>query len=404
MEREGLPFAELKSKLLDAVEELSFGVAEEVDGLHGIADDEDGAACGIGPRFDERGDEFVLTPAGVLELVDKEVMDIVADGLGGVGGEIVFAAQNTAGDLSDLNEVDGAGFCEYCFQFCRGVAEKEKARANDLPVFFGVASGREIADVGESFVKTGDIGELVDEVFEAKLLVAMLSRESETDVDLLAEFAVIVEEQAGEAEAGSASVFESLAVFAGAAGEIGSLGEIFELDCAMLACELRKLVGFLCSAGDFVEELFETVEGGTNGVAEGTLEMLAEGLPVFLTAEDEVEHPAVALAEHSDEEVFEFLPAIISPEKESPDGVAEIGMSGIPESMKGGAGGVAIEFCGTFVDLEVVAEAGMDGLLDGEIATEGVDGGDAELRGELQEAPVALLGVPERACGESLYG
>ena len=90
-------------------------------------------------------------------------------------------------------------------------------------------------------------------------------------------------------------------------------------------------------------------------------------------------HPAVALAEHLDEKLFQLLPVVVAPEEKVLDGVAEFGMFGIAELLEGGARSTAVEFSRSFVDLQIVADAGVDGLLDGEVAAEGVDGGDAEL-------------------------
>ncbi len=100
----------LKANGLDARKELGVGVAEEVDGLHGVADHEAGAARALGPGGDEAGEQLVLAAAGVLKLVDEQVADAVGDGERGVGGQAVFAAEHALGDLRDLGEVDRAGF------------------------------------------------------------------------------------------------------------------------------------------------------------------------------------------------------------------------------------------------------------------------------------------------------
>ena len=65
-------------------------------------------------------------------------------------------AQDTAGDLRDFNEIYGAGLSEDGLQFSGSVPEKKEAGADDLPIFFGVAGGREVAEGVESFVETGD--------------------------------------------------------------------------------------------------------------------------------------------------------------------------------------------------------------------------------------------------------
>ena len=73
----------------------------------------------------QRGNELVLTAAGVLELVDKQMADIVGDGQRGVAGQIVFAAEDLLGNLRDFNEVDRAGLCEDRLQLGGCVAQAE---------------------------------------------------------------------------------------------------------------------------------------------------------------------------------------------------------------------------------------------------------------------------------------
>src|SRR5271157_6664953 len=69
-----------KANFLHAREKLGIGVAEEVNGLHGVADNEAGAALALGPGSDKTGEQLVLVAAGVLELVDQQMADAVGDG------------------------------------------------------------------------------------------------------------------------------------------------------------------------------------------------------------------------------------------------------------------------------------------------------------------------------------
>jgi len=82
----------------DAGEELGVCVAEEVNGLHGVADNETTAAFALRPGGDEAAEEFVLAAAGVLKLVDEDVVDAVGDGKSGVGGQAV-------GTLEDVRAI-----------------------------------------------------------------------------------------------------------------------------------------------------------------------------------------------------------------------------------------------------------------------------------------------------------
>ena len=83
---------------------------------------------------------------------------------------------------------------------------------------------------------------------------------------------------------------------------------------------------------------------------------------------------------------------------------ARKGAVGAVDLLKRLAGGAAIELVGLVVDAEAAAEAGEQRLLEGEIAAEGVDGGDAELGGLIEEVPAEGLGVGESAAGEGLHG
>jgi hypothetical protein len=49
-------------------------------------------------------------------------------------------------------------------------------------------------------------------------------------------------------------------------------------------------------------------------------------------------------------------------------------MCSITNPLQRGACSTAIDFSGPFANLQIVADAGVDGLLDGKVATEGVDG------------------------------
>ena len=177
--------------------------------------------------------------------------------------------------------------------------------------------------------------------------------------------------------------------------EIGELGEgLKAIGGALLAGEAGEGEGFVAGAGDLVEELAEIGERLLDGSREGAFEALAEGIPVLLAFEDEVVHPAVAALEHLDELVFHLLPVVVAPKKKSFDGGAE-GWVGAVDLLERLAGGAAIELFGLVVDAESVAEAGEERLLKGEVAAEGVDGGDAELGGLIEEVPAEGLGVSE---------
>ena len=90
---------QFESHLLYAREQFGVCIAEEIDGLHGVADDKEGTARGIGPCRDESADEAVLAAAGVLELVNQQVTDSVGDTERGFAGQAVFVFENAKRDL-----------------------------------------------------------------------------------------------------------------------------------------------------------------------------------------------------------------------------------------------------------------------------------------------------------------
>src|SRR5215469_17488458 len=110
--------------LLHAAKQLGLGVAKKVDGLHRVADHEDGSACAIRPCVNQRSDELVLPPTRILKFVDEQVPDIVGNRKRGVGGQLILAAKNALCDLRNFDKIDGASFGEHCLQFARGVTEK----------------------------------------------------------------------------------------------------------------------------------------------------------------------------------------------------------------------------------------------------------------------------------------
>ncbi len=182
----------------DARKKFGVGVAEKVDGLHGVADHKAGAARALGPGGDEAGEQLVLAAAGVLELIDQQMADAVGDGQRGVGGQAVVALEHVLGDLRDLDEVHGSGLGKDDLQLGCGLAQQREAGLHDLPVLFGVARGRQSADGGEGAFEAGNGGERGNQGEEAALFALAVGREAESLIDLLAECAIAGEQQCGQ--------------------------------------------------------------------------------------------------------------------------------------------------------------------------------------------------------------
>ena len=77
-------------------EQADLGLAEAVDGLHGIAHGEEAVAVAGLPAGGEAAQQVELGARGVLEFVHQDVAQAVVQGQGQVGGGLV-RAQRQAG-------------------------------------------------------------------------------------------------------------------------------------------------------------------------------------------------------------------------------------------------------------------------------------------------------------------
>ncbi len=66
-------------------------------------------------------------------------------------------------------------------------------------------------------------------------------------------------------------------------------------------------------------------------------------------------HPAVALAEHFDEQVLHLLPVVVTPQQQGFDSFAQ-DLIGLADFLEGLAGCAAIEFVGLLGDAQAAAE------------------------------------------------
>ncbi len=145
---------DIKAGIAQAHKELGICIAEEINGLHGIADHEERAPCSIGPCGYETAKQAVLAAAGILRLVHQQVTNAIGDVDGRVTGLPVAACEYTLRDLRYLDEVDRACFSEGRNQLSDGMAQQGKACPNDCPVFFGVPRRRQAAQIAERFFET----------------------------------------------------------------------------------------------------------------------------------------------------------------------------------------------------------------------------------------------------------
>src|SRR3974377_1946718 len=65
-----------------------------------------------------------------------------------------------------------------------------------------------------------------------------------------------------------------------------------------------------------IEEIIQLVNRLGDSMAKRPLQALAQSIPIRFPLQNKGVHPAVALAEHLDELVFEVMPVVIAPEQQ----------------------------------------------------------------------------------------
>ena len=123
---------------------------------------------------------------------------------------------------------------------------------------------------------------------------------------------------------------------------------------------------------------------------------LAQLIPVLAAGQNKGMHPAVAFAEHVHQQLLHLLPVVVAPQEER-FSCCTHGRAGNSDFLKGTASRAAVKLSGLLCDFETASEAGDERLLQCEIAAEGVDGGDAQLRGQIKQIPAEALRMFESA-------
>ena len=122
-----------------ADESLDACLAEEVDGLAWVADQEDGLPVAV-PTLGKEFDEFVLGGGGVLHLVDEEVLEACAES----GGEVFWAGvggEGVAGEEAEFGEVALVARGEDELEFDQRTAQNAEEGFSDGPLVCGVVGG-----------------------------------------------------------------------------------------------------------------------------------------------------------------------------------------------------------------------------------------------------------------------
>ena len=79
--------------------------------------------------------------------------------MSGVAGLVVVAVEHAESDLRHLDEIGHAGLGKVDLQLCGRMAQQDETCADDLPVFLGVAGGRQGTNGGERGFEAGNSGE-----------------------------------------------------------------------------------------------------------------------------------------------------------------------------------------------------------------------------------------------------
>ncbi len=139
VENEPFIVSQFEAAISHAREQLWIRVAERVNGLHRVTDQEDGATVLIAPRRHEAAEKLILASTRVLELVDQEVANVISGSECDLRGEFIFVLKHLLCDLSYFSEIDDACLGKDGSQVARCLAQQCEACLDDLPIFVRVA-------------------------------------------------------------------------------------------------------------------------------------------------------------------------------------------------------------------------------------------------------------------------
>ena len=174
--------------LADAQEESDVGLAEAVDRLHRVADDEQRPAVVRHPAARQFFDQADLARAGVLEFIDQQVADAVVERLGQIGRRFVVA-ERQAGAGGDFDEIDLAGFLKGQPQLPGGQPQQAGETLDGGPFAVAQFRLRQLDQHGQRLFQPGDAAQLGEQVEHGLFLVGefLVGRKTEALVDRLAQ-------------------------------------------------------------------------------------------------------------------------------------------------------------------------------------------------------------------------
>ncbi len=368
-------------------EALDAGLAEEVDGLLGVADEEDGLAVAV-PALGEELEELVLRGGGVLHLVDEKMLEVHVGG----GAEVVeggAGAQGGAGEEAELGEVAGAVGAEDELELGEGAAEDVEEGFGDAPLIGGVGGGGEGVDAAELVHQASLLGEGGDDVLELGLV---LLEDFEADVVGGGAFAPVAGLGGFDEEVDDgAPVVEVFGFFARGLVAVAADGD--GRDGALVAFGAGHLGGEVAEAFEdgWREKLVEAGEAAADGEIEGTLELgeddgVEVGFVEFRLGERDELAPLIAAGEHAGDVALAGGEVAVAMEEDGFEGLVEAGV-GAAELEDGAADGFGVEGGGVRGGGAGAAGAGEDRQAGGDVHGERVDGADVEAVGLVEEAP-----------------
>ena len=133
-------------------EQAHLRLAETVDGLHGIAHQEQAAPI---PRLPARGQiqkQLVLVARGVLKLIHQQMVNAIVQFQGQIRGT-VLVPEGAAGAQHDLRKIHLALGCEHQLQMRGGPAQDLQQRIQYLPFVFFIGGRRQHPDRSQQLFK-----------------------------------------------------------------------------------------------------------------------------------------------------------------------------------------------------------------------------------------------------------
>ena len=158
------------------MEQAHIGVAETVDGLHGVADREDAGVLLASPALDQQRQQVELGDGGVLKLIDQDVADAVVQGQGQFGGRVILLKGLLGGDV-ELGEVCISGGPHLLVQIQHRQGEGGADGDEVLNLLIVKAVFRQVGQRGEAVLKP-QIAQFGDDRQGTLLLLLALRRKA----------------------------------------------------------------------------------------------------------------------------------------------------------------------------------------------------------------------------------